>query len=299
MKRNNFNKLLVLLGVLILGGLSSCIKDYRKNETNLSNLQATVSVVEGGQYQFGSQALLYPATDLADTALFHLNYAAVNVAPADETFSIAIDPTALTTYNGLGGVQYQPLPDSCFTFTATSATVSKGQTYSDPIPVIFYPSKVDPSKNFMLPISITKAPAGITISSNVSTIYYHFIGNPIAGNYMENWRRWNASDTTGALAYNFTDPNIFAPETPTQVSVASVENGALFHISFTNTNGVLSNFSVTLDPSSWAAFGAASVSQAPVIITADPVNGIYSFVFKYTNTSGAARSIIQTFTKIP
>ena len=40
-------------------------------------------------------------------------------------------------------------------------------------------------KNYMLPISITTAPAGSTISTNFKTIYYHLIGNPIAGLY--NW----------------------------------------------------------------------------------------------------------------
>jgi hypothetical protein len=152
----------------------------------------------------------------------------------------------------------------------------------------------------MLPISITDA-SGKALTSNRNTLYFNIIGNLIAGNYQERWQRWNASDTTGAPTFDFSDPNVFSAESPTQVSVTSVENGAQFHISFTDTGGGLAgltNFNVTLDPASYGAFGLGSVTQAPVILQADPVAGIYRFVFKYLNTSAAPRSVIQTFTKL-
>jgi hypothetical protein len=304
MKRNNFNKLLVLFGVFILGGLSACIKDYRKNETNLSNLQATANIVEGGLYQFSAQALLFPATDLVDTALFHINYAATNVAPADETFSIAIDPAALTAYNGLGGVQYLPLPDSCFIFTATSAVVAKGQTYSAGIPVIVYPSKIDPTKNYMLPISIKQAPQGVILSSNISTVYFHFIGNPIAGTYEQYWTRWNSSDTTGTPAYNNVDvgPVTFSPNSPTEIQVGSQGTGETDIIDFSNNNGVLSNFTVSFPggPTGLAAYAASlglESMSTPVLETADPVHGIYRIYFTYVNGAGASRCIINNYVK--
>jgi hypothetical protein len=302
MKRHNFNKLLTVFGILFVLSLSSCVKNYRANETDLNDLKPTANIVEGGLYQFSTQALLFPGSDDVDTATFHVNYAAVSVAPANEVFTLAVDPAAITNYNTSGGgLQYEILPDSCYSFTATSVTVAKGQTYSDAIPVIFYPSKIDGQKNYMLPISLTNAPAGITISSNIGTLYYHFIGNPIAGSYTENWRRWNATDTTGTPNYNQTNSNILSPETPLQVSATSASNGAEFHISFTNTNGVLSNFNVALDPSSYGAFGLGSLSQAPIILIADPVKGIYSFYFKYSNTATppGQRTIIETFTKTP
>ncbi len=302
MKRHNFNKLSTFFGILFILILSSCVKNYRANETDLNDLKPTANIVEGGLYQFSSQALLFPGSDLMDTTYFHINYAAVSVAPQNEVFTVGVDSSAVSFYNGTGGgLQYLPLPDSCYAPISTTDTVYKGQTYSNAIPVVVYPSKIDPSHNYMLSISILKAPTGITISSNIGTLYYHFIGNPIAGSYTENWRRWNATDTTGTPNYNQTNPNIFSPETPSQVSVASASNGAEFHISFTNTNGVLSDFNVALDPSSYGAFGLGSLSQAPVILTADPVKGIYSFYFKYSNTATppGQRTIIETFTKTP
>jgi hypothetical protein len=296
MKRHNFNKFLALFGVLFVLSLSSCVKNYRANETDLNDLKPTVNIVEGGLYQFSSQALLFPSTDLTDTATFHVNYAAVNVAPVDEVFAISIDPAALTTYNGTGGVQYEILPDSCFSFTTTSATVSKGQTYSNPILVIVYPSKIDPTKNYMLPITIKQAPAGVTISSNISTIYFHFIGNPIAGTYEQYWSRWNQADSaggSGTAAYYLSDrgPVIFSPNSPTEISVTSAGTGETDIIDFTNNAGVLSNFTVTIPALAGVTIGS------PVMELADPIHGIYKVYFPYVNGSGASRVIVNTYIK--
>jgi len=296
MKRNNFNKLVALLGVFIAVSLSSCIKNYRNDETNFSNLKPTANIYEGGLYQFGSQALLFPGTDLVDTATFHINYAAVNVAPADEVFTIGINPSAVTAYNTTGGLQFDMLPDSCFSFTATSATVLKGQNYSNGIPVVFYPGKISPDSNYMLPISLTQAPAGVTISSNISTIYYHFIGCPIAGTYEQYWSRWNASDSTGGAstaAYYLDDlgPVTFAPNSPTEAQVTSQGVGETDIIDFTNTNGVLSNFTVTITSVSGITEGI------PVMELADPIHGIYKIYFTYVNSSGATRVIVNTYIK--
>lgn len=301
MKRHNFNKLSTFFGILFVLILSSCVKNYRANETDLNDLKPTVNIVEGGLYQFSAQALLFPSADLTDTATFHVNYAAVSVAPVDEVFAIAIDPAALTTYNTTGGVQYEMLPDSCFSFTATSATVSKGQTYSNPIPFIVYPNKIDPTHNYMLPISIKQAPAGITISSNISTVYFHFIGNPIAGTYEQYWSRWNHADSSsgkaGAAAYMVDEGAVtFGPTSPTEISVTSAGTGETDIIDFTNTAGVLSNFTVSFPSGEAAALGLSSIGT-PVLEVADPVKGIYQIYFGYVNGSGASRVIVNTYIK--
>ncbi len=301
MKRKNYYKLVIFLAILPIVILSSCVKNYRSNETNLTHLQPTANITEGGLYQFGSQALLFPASDSTDTAVFHVNYAAVNVAPTDEVFNIGINASAITTYNGLGGVQYVMLPDSCFSFTATTATVAKGQTYSPGIPVIFYPNKVDPTKNYLLPISITQAPAGTTISSNISTIYYHFIGNPIAGTYEQYWSRWNAADSSGGAAtakYYQVDegPVTFSPNSPTEISVISQGTGETDIIDFTDSSNVLTNFNVSFPAGEAAALGLGSIGT-PVFEVADPVKGIYTIYFGYVNSAGSPRVIVNTYIK--
>ncbi|MEO8861506.1 MAG: DUF1735 domain-containing protein [Ginsengibacter sp.] len=315
MKRYNFNKLLTLFGVLFVLSLSSCIKDFRPNETNLNNLKPTVNIVEGGLYQFSMQALLFPSTDAMDTATFHVNYAAVNVTPTDEVFSIAISPSAITNYNTSGGgLKYEILPDSCYSFTATSATVAKGQTYSDPISVIFYPSKINPSFNYMLPISITQAPAGVTISSNVGTIYYHFIGNPLAGGYTWDFTRYNGDTTTAQNSSSFTghsvnvgpvDPNnLIFPDSYLQTFVAST---AGVKLTFDNNGGVLSNFTVSFDDATMSGLssGGFSIATAPVLLSANIVGNAatnysgssFRTYFSLVNSSGGTRTLVDNFVK--
>lgn len=301
MKRHNFNKFLTLFGVLLVLGISSCIKDFRAGETNLNNLKPTANIVEGGLYQFGTQALLFDPTDPSDTALFHVNYAGVSTAPQDENFTLGVDAGALTSYNAQsGGAPYILLPDSCFSFSSTSVVVSKGQTYSDSIPVVFYPGKIDPTQNYMLPISIMKAPAGITISSNVGTVYYHFIGNPIAGPYSWDWTRFNAPDTTGTPSpTSFTgNPTTFSPDDPTTVEVPSgYYNHARYVITFADTSGVLSNFAVSFNPTDLAGFApAVTLTSGPTILTADPINHIYRFIYTVSTASGP-RTLIDKFYK--
>jgi hypothetical protein len=297
MKRNNINGIFKLgffsLVVAVIG--SSCVKSV-SGRTDFSNLSPTVLIPEGGSSNFKSNALLFPPTDNADTTYFHLNYAATTVAPVDEVITIGIDQAALAAYNALGGNQYEIFPDSIFSFTTTSVTVPKGANYSAGVPLILFPSKVDLLKNYMLPISIQTAPAGSTISSNFKTIYYHLIGNPIAGLYTQEWIRYNNAAGTGTPAYDLDlSPGVFAPIDGTTVSIAS-GTGVNYLLTFTNTAGVLSNFAVTFDAAS-VTTANITITGGPTIITADPTTGTYVFNFTYNNSAGSARNITDKFGK--
>src|SRR5579862_5819765 len=138
----------ILVSISLL--LSSCVKS-RPGETNFSQLKPIVLIPEGGLSTFSSEALVFPATDVSDTADFHVNYAATNVAPAEETVTLAIDTAAITSFNNASVIQYVLAPDSIFSFTTTAVTVPKVDNYSSPVPLVVYPSKVDPTKNYMIP----------------------------------------------------------------------------------------------------------------------------------------------------
>jgi len=193
-KANKGAALWAALLVVIL--FSSCIKNYRDGETKFDNLQPVVLIPEGGLAAFGSQALNFPADDEADTFYFRINYAATNVAPGDQKITLAVDEAAMTAYNSSSSVQYTIFPSSIYSFTTTEVTVKAGQNYSDPIPVVVHPNLVDPTKNFMLPISIKSASGNSVISGNFGTLYLHFIGNPIAGTYNVVGTRYNYNGTT-------------------------------------------------------------------------------------------------------
>ncbi len=297
MKRNNYNmifKLGLLFSLVIIAG-TSCIKS-RPGATDFTGLQPFVLIPEGGLQNFGSEAILASADP--DTSFFHLNYASVNVAPSDETIGFAFDPTALAEYNA---TVTNPLdtfavfPDSIFSFTPTSGVVPKGASYSDGIPFVIFPSKIDPTKNYMYPITITTAPTGSTISSNFKTIYYHLIGNPIAGNYNDLWQRWNTPNVPpNPPSVTSSGPSSFAPMDGTTVTTAPDGTGAIYIITFDNNAGVLSNFQVALDPASVAGI---TVTSGPTIVQANPATGTYEFTFNYLNAALAARVIDDVFTK--
>jgi hypothetical protein len=280
---------------LLLVSLNSCLKNRNVGATDFSQLQDHVVLMDAGLGSISASNVAFNA----DTATLTImaNLTSVNPPTSPVVVTIGVDAAQIATYNASHNTAFIVLPASAYTLTTTTLTILSGQQYASTT-ISFYKSKVDPTLSYMLPISIKDA-SGKALSSNENTRFFNVIGNLIAGNYMEHWRRWASSDTTGTPSFDFSDPNVFSAESPTQVAVTSVENGALFHISFTNTAGVLSNFNVTLDPSSYAIFGAATITQAPVILIADPVKGEYDFYFKYVNTGGATRTIVQNFTRIP
>lgn len=297
---------------------SSCIKDWRPGETNFSGTQPVALIAEGGlsTNAFGSVALLYPASDLSDTAIFHVNYAADNVAPADEQFTLGVDQSALQNYNtNGGGLQYEIMPDSDYSFTSTAVTVVKGNNYAA-VPVVFYPDKIDPTRNYMLPITITAAPSGAIISGNQATIYYHSIGNPLAGTYSWDFSRWNdVPDTTGPPnSTTFTGQLVsVAPLDPTTVILPEgyLNANALglggVALSFSFSNGVLSDFNLSIDKSTQNAIDAVGfkVITAPTLISYQ-INGnaanhfagsTFRFYFEIQNNVGGDRKTINVLTK--
>jgi hypothetical protein len=280
--------------------LDSCVKN-RQGETNFNGTQAVVQIHEGGMANFTNSALTFPATDAMDTAWFRINYAATNVAAKDVTITIGYDANALAAINaGLdASSQYARFPDSTYSFKITKVTVKAGGNYSDPVPFVVYPSKIDPTKSYMFPISITDG-AGATISGNFGTIYYHVIGNPIAGSYSWDWTRWNNNTGTGTPASSsFTGSStVFAPDNPTTIEVHSgYFLGARYVLSFTNNGGTLGNFQLSLNPDDVASQLTANgitVTEGPTILKADPINHEYKFHYS-VYTGSAYRYLIDRY----
>ena len=294
MKRNNIISIfkIGLLPMLVAVIGQSCVKSV-SGRTDFENLAPTVLMSDGGIANFNANALLFPPTDPADTTYFHLEYASTTTAPQDEVITIAIDQAALDAYNAQGGNQYAIFPDSIYSFTTTSVTIPKGNNYSAGIPLIVFPDKINLLDNYMLPISIKTAPAGSTISANYTTIYYHLIGNPIAGLYSQEWIRYNTATMTGTPAYDQDlSPGVFAPLDGTTISVTS-GTGTVYVVTFTNTGGVLSNFQATIDPAS--VTGGIVITGGPTVVTADPATKTYVFNFTYNNSAGSPRNITDKF----
>ncbi|MDE3235134.1 MAG: DUF1735 domain-containing protein [Bacteroidota bacterium] len=290
------SRLSVIVLVLAVFSMSSCIKNMEPLETDFSGLQKTASIPEGGFANFANTSLSLPPTDDTDTLVFHVNYASKTAATSDVTFTLAVDNNALSSYNSGSAVQYEKFPDSIYSFTQTTVTVSAGNNYAT-VKLVVHPSKVDPTRNYMLPISIVKVSDGTSVSGNFATIYYHFIGNPLAGIYNWDFTRWNTPSNTGTpsglsfVGYS----TILSATSPTSLEVASgYFTKPRYEISFTNNAGVISNFQVSLnnaDIQTMAANGV-TVTNGPNILLADPIAKI--FTFQYTTN---ARYIIDSYYK--
>jgi hypothetical protein len=304
-------RILILFSGLLGVGLTGCLKD--KPNVDFSNLGAPVAEIttatsnstpnapSGGLAYFAGATLSFKAGDtIPDTIRFTVNIASTSAPTKDIPVTVTIDQTALNNYiSNPDHVQYQLFPDSTMTIPTLSGTVKAGNNNRlDTFYVIFYPWKIDPASSYMLPITITQA-SGCTISGNLSTIYFHVVGNPIAGAYTWNWTRWNNTDSSGATSGGGSNLNTaFIPTSPTNIEVSSgYYIQPRYEVSFTNTAGVLSNFTVTFNAADVKAMlnGGVSVTAGPTIIAADPATGHYEFY--YQAATPAPRTVIDVYDK--
>ena len=192
MRKIKINKLFALL--IATASLASCLKkgdmniDTEDTTANIVTLQfienGSGSTINSGMQYFNGGALNYPGTHVADTATYNVNLAGATTLSGDLNVTIAVDPTKALDNFSSDSLHYEVLPDSLYHFIETSATIKAGERIA-PLHVIFYPSKTDHAKDYILPVVIKDA-GGQTISSNFGVIYFHYIGNPMAGNYTVN-----------------------------------------------------------------------------------------------------------------
>ena len=264
----------ICAGVSFLISLTGCLKDDPLNDFK-STAKPILELPYHGLEGLASDAVLTAGkTDPIVTPIV-VNIASVDPLSSTVNFTLAIDDALRTQYNAGGGVQYEPLPDSTYSFTQTSGTINAGSRL-DTLYVTFFPEKIDPTVNYMLPIKIADA-SGQTISGNFGAAYYHMIGNPLAGNYNWTFSRWpnDVGPPSGPPdGASFTDVATFLPDDPTTVETPSgYYTGKPYIITFDNDNGVLSNFKVVSSAAMLADFdaGGISVVEAPSLLIADPV----------------------------
>jgi hypothetical protein len=271
----DMKKIICICGVgALLTSLTGCLKDDPLNDFD-STAKAIVELPYHGLEGFASDAVLTAGrTDTIEEDLV-VNVASVYPLSTDVNFTVAVDDALRGQYNAQGGVQYEQLPDSTFSFTETTGTIKAGSRL-DTLHISFYPGKVDPAINYMLPIKITDA-SGQTISGNFGAVYYHMIGNPLAGNYIWDFKRWpNAIGPASGPpdANSFTDVATFLPDDPTTVEAPSgYYTQKNYVITFDNNNGTLSNFKVVPSAAMLADFeaGGITITEAPSFVIADPV----------------------------
>lgn len=307
MKENKFKIIFVLF--LAALSLASCLKkgdmniDPEKLTGNIMELQfienGSGSTINSGMQYFSGGALTYPGTDDVDTAHYNVSLAGPSTLSQDLTVTVGVDATKISDNFTSDGIKYELMPDSLYHFVSTTATVKAGERIAH-MQIVFYPSKIDVTKSYMLPVVIKDA-AGQIISGNFATIYFHVIGNPIAGAYLWDFIRYNNQAGTGTPSgASFTNaPTVFSPVDPTSVKVPTgYYTTPNYLITFKNTGGVLSDFKAQIAPDEVkAAFtdnGITVVSGPAITVSPDQK----TFTIKYVVYNGSAyRNLTDIFHK--
>jgi Domain of unknown function (DUF1735) len=302
-------KILIYFIIVLAVFMTGCLKDHSNVDFNSSGFIAEIShasitannAPSAGLDYFSAATLPVFSSNDPDTITFDVNIASNNPPTKDISVTVAIDDAKRVTYNGTSAVLFDAQPDSTFSFTTTTAMIKAGTRIAK-FTVIYYPAKIDPTKSYMLPITLTEA-SGITISGNLSTIYFHLIGNLLAGSYNQEWIRYNTAAQTGTpVADQDVSPGIFVPVSPTEIEVTS-GTGTYYYLSFTNNNApggsdlsLLTDFVLTVSASDFSDNGI-TLAAGPTLVKADAVNHSFTFNFGYINGSGAPRNITDIFTR--
>ena len=288
--------------------MTGCLKDSPNVDFSKSGVIAELShasitpngAPSSGLDYFNAATLPVFSSLDPDTITFDVNIASQYPPTTDVPVTIAIDDAKRTAYNATSSVPFDAQPDSTFSLPATTGVVKAGKNIAQFI-VIYYPAKIDPTKSYMLPITLTAA-SGLTISGNLATIYFHIIGNLIAGSYSQEWIRYNTASQTPPPAFDQdVSPGVFVPVSPTEISVTS-GTGVTYYLSFTNNNppgggdlSLLTDFKLTMSAADFTAHGI-TLNAGPTLVLADPVNHKYTFNFGYLNGGGSPRNITDIFT---
>lgn len=303
-------KLTILKYYLFLASVLSLTACLKKGDINADPSKSTSyvlalryadgsTVIESGLTYFSAAALTFPSSDETDTLTVKAALSSPGAFSKDLTVTVGADANALNDNYSSDSITYEAMPDTIYKILNTTATIKAGESEAE-IKVVFYPSKIDITRNFMLPLTFTDA-AGQTVSGNFGHIYFHTIGNPLAGAYLHDFTRYNTVDGSGAassLSYTGDDAT-FSPVNPTTINVQTgYYDAANYVITFKNTAGVLSDFSAIINSTSvtgaWATAGISIIKQPEITVSAD----YKDITIEYSVASGTAyRYIIDHYYK--
>lgn len=293
-------KLIIIVLTPVLFGLSGCLKDTPS--TDLSHVGTIIELIypngaqdngigTGLEYFSGDQ-LTFSFFDASDTIAYYANIAGTNTLSQALTVNVAVDDSALEDNEANDGITYTPLPDSCYKILQSTGSIPAGKRL-DTFQVVIYPNKIDLTQNYGAPIQLS-AP-GYTVAGNFSILYLHTIGAPIGGLYNQTTTIYDDSAGTGTPNVLTLGPSgLFLPLDATDIEVPSGDTtGISYVLTFNNTNGVASNFTVALDPSTIPS--GVSVIAGPTIIQANPTSKTYTLNF-VVNMGSYDKNITDQFT---
>ena len=291
--------------------LCSCVKDNPNVDFNNLGYIAEISTAStngtdqapsGGLAFFSGATIATSVDPTPDAEFFTVNIASPYPPTKDIPVTLAINDAARVTYNAsTPDYTYGALPAGAYSFPATTGTVHAGLRL-DTFNLTFMHGNMDPTKDYMLPISITAAP-GTTISGNMSTIYFHIVGNLLAVNHTQTYERWDAVDSTGTPgAVRAPGTVFFTPLSPFRNEFLSGFTDAQtarlrYDLSFVRSGNSAGTFSVAFNSSDVKAMKKAgdTVKTGPSLINANFSTGNYRFGYQVKTPGGGMKYVIDNF----
>lgn len=290
--------------------ITSCTKESVSN-VNDSNLTGnflqlewveagTGTTVNSGLQYFGGSTLLYPATHSSDTATFTVTLNGPNALATDLVVNIVPDWTVLNANYSNDSTVYEKMPDSLYKLLTSQVTIKAGKRTAE-AKIVFFPSKINAKKNFMFPLTATNT-NNLALSKNFGHIYFHTLGNPIAGSYSWDFIRYNSLTATGT-PNSLSFYNASATLVPVTTKMVKVATGYYtqpdYLITFKDNNGVLSDFAVEINPAQvndYLTAGGISIFTKPSI-KVELVGGKYKFTINWVAFAGLYRNLTDVYTQ--
>jgi hypothetical protein len=297
--------------MLMLASCTKSVKDY----TDFTKTTPSVVLLNGGLTNYSSDAYNRGSDTVNLTVT--VNLASVTGLSSPLSVTVGVDNAALTAYNASNPqAGFVALPAANFKLLSTALTIPAGQHYATTTLQV-YTQGLDPAVSYMTPISILDA-GGKPLSSNLNTAYFHTIGNPLAGPYQWTYQRWSGTtDTTTANnGGGFVKIVGVSPLGPTDLGFPEsylntfVDGSLVMTLDFTNSAGVLSNFTGFLDSkyqteiTDPAGFGGSITTSSSLVgysLVGNSSTKYAGSTFRYytaiKNSSGGIRTLIDTFVK--
>jgi hypothetical protein len=136
------------------------------------------------------------------------------------------------------------------------------------LPITIYAEKADLKKNYMLPITITDA-SGISVSSDLGTVYYNQLGSAIAGRYTITGTR---TDYNGPVAGGNVARVTDLSEIGTKITTTVSANVVYLDYSDLGVNGW--QYKITFNPD------GKTITIEPNAVMTNSETGVYNESFK-------------------
>lgn len=268
-----------------------------------------------GQYSklYMPQAVDYPAvrslimTDTTQYIVFGAAFGGVDDQGQQINIQFSVNPALIDSFNRKNGTNYAQLPVGSYKLDNLAAAIPAGKVSSTPLRLaINTVGGLEPSKDYLLPISIQQTDANVPVNENLRTTYFQ-----IKGEYKEYSRPvWKLQETSseespnvGANAFDnntttvwHTQWKLAKPPHPHHLKVDMNATNSLHGFYFTGSNNTATgnpqkvHVEVSTDGTNWTNTGAytfPNVYTKQTFYLNTPVNARY---FKFVVDSSFANT---------